>query len=263
MSTAVGEVTAGGVRIAYRLTRPRRPAAGADVPVLLIHGMGGDAHTWDRVARTLRSRGRTVLAADLRGHGRSGRAPSYRFAEFADDIEALCERAGFARYDVVGHSLGGRTASIVAQRRPGLVRRLVLEEMPMPLRAGDPAPEVPVHRPTPAEVWRAAAALARSPRGFLAYDRALTDPAMQQFRTPDPAWWEGLSGITAPVLFLRGTRPGSMVDPHLFGALRRALPAMTVHEVPCGHSIHRDRRAHFESAVLPFLADLSGAGAGG
>ncbi|MBM4487838.1 alpha/beta fold hydrolase [Rhodococcus hoagii] len=77
---------------------------------------------------------------DLRGHGRSARAASYLFGEFGDDILGLCEDLDFDRVDLVGHSLGGHAVSLVAQQQPELVRRLVLEEAPLPLRPGDPVP---------------------------------------------------------------------------------------------------------------------------
>lgn len=259
-----------GVDIAYRYFagtdphRSARPGASADavstdavstdtVPVLLVHGMGGDGRTWDAFVRALRSCGRTVITVDLRGHGRSGRAPSYLFEEFAQDIIGLCEHLELDRVDIVGHSLGGRAASLVAQELPQLVRRLVLEEMPVPLRADDPAPEVPPHRPTVHEMWHAVTSFVRSPRGLVSFDKSLADPALDQFRSPAPSWWEALPRIESPVMFVRGTRPGSMVDPRLLAAMARALPTMTVREAPCGHSVHRDRRAYFQAAVLPFL----------
>lgn len=245
-----------GVPIAYRRAaassgRPR--AGGGGAPVLFLHGMGGDGRTWDAVARTVRAAGRDVVTVDLRGHGRSGRASSYRFDEIAQDVIGVCEHAGLDRVDLVGHSLGALTSTLVAQRRPDLVRRLVLEEMPLPLRADDPVPEVPAHRPTPAEIWHALGSMIRSPRGVLAFDRGLTEPALRQFRSPRGSWWTALPRITVPVLFLRGTRHGSMVDPRLLAEMQRSVPQMTVQGVPCGHSIHRDRRARFEAAVVPFL----------
>lgn len=260
MSPPIGTVAPAGVNIAYRRFEPdesrrqeQRCAASAPAPVLLIHGMGGDGRTWDAFVRTLVSRGRTAITVDLRGHGRSGRAPSYRFEEFAQDVLGLCEHMGLRRVDVVGHSLGGYAASRIAQQRPGLIERLVLEEMPMPLGAGDPIPDVPSHRPTPREMWNAAASFMRNPRGLLGYDRSLTDPAMTQFRTPNPGWWDSLGDIIAPVLFLRGTRPGSMVDPALLARMSQRMPGLAVREVSCGHSIHRDRRDRFAEIVAPFL----------
>ena len=251
MRTTLLTANPNGVPIAFRRSAPRQSAH--NVPVALVHGMGGDSRTWDSFAKRLVRRGRDVIAVDLRGHGRSGRAQSYQFAELAHDVVGLCEHLGLEQVDLVGHSLGGVTSSLVALERPNLVRRLVLEEMPVPLQAGDPAPEVPATRPTPIEMWNAGTGMLRNPRGAIAFDRALTDPAMRQFRSPSPQWWERLPKLQAPTLFLRGARPGSMVDPRLLAHMSAAVAEMTVKEFDCGHSIHRDRSGDFERAVLDFL----------
>lgn len=256
MQTTLLTANPNGVEIAYRRVEPR--VATHPTPIALVHGMGGDSRTWDVFAKSLARRGRSVIAVDLRGHGRSGRAQSYQFAELAQDVIGLCEHLGVDQVDLVGHSLGGVTSSLVAQERPDLVRRLVLEEMPVPLKAGDPTPEVPRHRPTRTELWNATTGMLRNPRGVLAFDRTLTEPAMRQFQSPNPLWWDRLPQVQAPTLFLRGARPGSMVDPRLLAHMRAAMVGMavgemTVKEFDCGHSVHRDRSREFFAAVDEFL----------
>ncbi len=246
-------ITRSGHTIHYRDSGPLGASAVCDVPVLLVHGMGGDHHTWDRFAKSLRARGRRVLAVDLRGHGRSARAASYLFAEFGDDILGLCEDLGFDRVDLVGHSLGGHAVSLVAQQRPGLVRRLVLEEAPLPLRPGDPIPVLDGRMPSPVEMWHAATSMLRSPRAVWAFDRSMTASALTQFHRPHPQWWERLPDIEAKTLILRGG-PTGMVDPVLLEAAVAAIGDCEVMSFRCGHSIHRDRFRDFEAAVLPFLA---------
>ncbi|MCD2110661.1 MULTISPECIES: alpha/beta fold hydrolase [Rhodococcus] len=245
-----------GVALAYREFAPSAAAA-RSVPVLLVHGMGGDGRTWTRFAGALVKAGRRVITVDLRGHGRSGRAASYRFGEFAADVAGLCAHLGVETVDLVGHSLGGHVGSLVAQQNPGLVRRLVLEETPLPLREGDPVPEVPAHRPTPVELWHAATSMALNPRAVTAFDRSMTPSVVAQFHTPNPVWWQHLPSLAAPTLLLRGVRRGSMVDPQLLTAAVEALPSASVQEIGCGHSIHRDRARDFAAAVVPFLTDRS------
>ncbi|UYP17946.1 alpha/beta hydrolase [Rhodococcus sp. Z13] len=242
-----------GVALAYR--EFAAPGRTDPVPVVLVHGLGGDGRTWTRFARGLVRAGRRVVTVDLRGHGRSARAASYRFDEFAADVAGLCLHLGVDAVDIVGHSLGGHVGSLVAQRNPGLVRRLVLEEAPLPLREGDPVPQVPAHRPTPAELWYAATSMVLNPRAVTAFDRSMTDSVVTQFHTPNPLWWQHLPQLDSPTLLLRGVRRGSMVDPRLLAAAVEEIPAATVREIGCGHSIHRDRARDFEAAVLPFLTD--------
>ncbi|QNG19550.1 alpha/beta hydrolase [Rhodococcus triatomae] len=257
MDTSTTTLPRAGLDIAYRdfgpaAYRDSGPAA-HDVPVVLVHGMGGDGRTWDRFARELTGVGRRVVTMDLRGHGRSARAASYRFAEFGSDVAELCDTLGIARADLVGHSLGGHAASLVAQTRPDLVRRLVIEEAPLPLRPGDPEQTFTRRLPSAVELWHATTSLIRSPRAVVAFDRSMTGPALAQFRTPDPQWWERLPRIAAPTLFLSGG-PTGMVDAARLDAAVAAIPECTVVPFACGHSIHRDRHRDFVSAVLPFLS---------
>ncbi|MEE2034390.1 alpha/beta fold hydrolase [Rhodococcus chondri] len=253
METTVLRAAPNGVALTWRDTSPR--VVSHPVPVLLVHGMGGDGRTWARFTKVLAGAGRRVIAVDLRGHGRSARAGSYRLAEFAADIEGLCSHLGLNTVDLVGHSLGGHTGSLVAQRNPDLVRRLVLEEAPLPLRDGETRPEIPAHRPTLAELWHATNSMVLNPRAVIAFDRSMTDSVIAQFHTPDPFWWQGVPRVEARTLLLRGVRRGSMVDPHLLAEALSLLPDGQVREIACGHSIHRDRSREFAAAVLPFLTD--------
>ena len=84
---------------------------------VLLHGIMSDSHAWDDVTLDLVGRGFRVLAVDLAGHGDSPRARHYSPAAWADDVvetlEPLLDRAPDL---VMGHSLGGLVASIVAER---------------------------------------------------------------------------------------------------------------------------------------------------
>ncbi|SEK85717.1 alpha/beta fold hydrolase [Rhodococcus maanshanensis] len=232
-----------------------RDSGGDDpVPVILVHGMGGDSHTWDRFARTLVGRGRRVIALDLRGHGRSAHAPSYLFAQFGADLLHLCDHLLLERVDLVGHSLGGHTASLVAQARPDLVRRLVLEEAPLPLRTGETLGRLSSRLPTPVELWHAVTGVIRHPRAVLTFDRSMTRSALAQFREPNPVWWQNLSDIAAPTLVISGG-PGGMVDPDRLAAATAAIPRCQAITIKVGHSVHRDRPNQFEAAVTAFLED--------
>ncbi len=225
----------------------------SDVPVMLVHGMGGDGRTWDRFARQLVRSGRRVIIPDLRGHGRSSHTDSYLFDDFGADLCQLCDHLELTVVDLVGHSLGGYAVSRVAQDRPQLVRRLVVEECPLPLQSG--AEELHSIRrfPTVPELWHATTSLVRHPGVVLAFDRSMTRVALEQFRKPNPEWWDRLSDITAPTLVLRGGS-GGMVDPVKLAVVQAAIPDCAVLDFTCGHSIHRDRYREFAAAVRPFLA---------
>jgi len=107
----------------------REAGGSGGVPVVLLHAQGSTAGTWDAfVARV----DRRVLALDLRGHGESSWAKKYSLELMCEDVLGFLDAKGIAQADLVGHSMGGRVAVLVAQRQPGRVRRLVVEDAPPP-----------------------------------------------------------------------------------------------------------------------------------
>ncbi|MFE9406313.1 alpha/beta fold hydrolase [Streptomyces sp. NPDC006530] len=98
---------------------------GAGPDVLLLHGGGLTAHTWDFVCLGLRGEARLV-ALDLRGHGDSDWSDDYRVATMAEDVIAAADHLGLERVSLVGMSLGGVVAAHVADTHPGRVERLAL-----------------------------------------------------------------------------------------------------------------------------------------
>ncbi len=107
--------------------------------VAIVHGLGDHSGRWERVGRTLQSRGFAAYALDLPGHGRSegsrGHVRSwedYR-AALTSWMEALRQGGRRRRWALLGHSLGGLIALDWASRDPGLVDALVLSAPPFEL----------------------------------------------------------------------------------------------------------------------------------
>jgi pimeloyl-ACP methyl ester carboxylesterase len=102
----------------------------AGVPMLLLHGFGNEAHIWDDFAPVVAPYYRT-LALDHRGHGDSDWAPggAYEVECMVADVEAVTAHLGIERLVLIGHSLGGRVATVFAGRHPERMAGLVLVDM--------------------------------------------------------------------------------------------------------------------------------------
>ncbi|WP_410662233.1 alpha/beta fold hydrolase [Amycolatopsis sp. lyj-84] len=210
--------------LAFRATGPR-----TGVPVVLLHALGSKSGTWDDFASRL---GRRVLAVDLPGHGDSPWAEKYSLEAMADDVaDLLGDQA-----DLVGHSMGGRVAVLLAQRLPGRVRRLVVEDAPPPpASVKEPLP------PTP------------EPPEPLPFDWRLIDPIMAGLRTPDPGWWERLAAITAPTLLVSGG-PSSHVTRESLERMNGLIAdcrLVTIEDA--GHRVHGSKPEEFAAVVGDFL----------
>jgi len=101
-------------------------------PVMLVHGFASD-HATNWLApgwvAPLAAAGFRAVAPDMRGHGRSTKfyAPhAYALEEMAADVAAVMEELCMAPVPVVGYSMGGFIAAVLAAARPDLVSRLVL-----------------------------------------------------------------------------------------------------------------------------------------
>ncbi|HJV09679.1 MAG TPA: alpha/beta fold hydrolase [Acidimicrobiales bacterium] len=98
-------------------------------PVMLLHGFTADRREVGGVLEPLAGRGWHAIAPDLRGHGSSDRPAdeaAYSFELLAGDVLALAGDLGWDRFALVGHSMGGAVAQLVALDHPERLTALVL-----------------------------------------------------------------------------------------------------------------------------------------
>jgi len=103
-----------------------------DQPSLLIaHGLFGSARNWGAIAKRM-SEDRLVLSVDMRNHGQSDWDNSHSYPDMASDLAEVIATHG-APMDVIGHSMGGKAAMVLALQHPTLVRRLIVADIaPVP-----------------------------------------------------------------------------------------------------------------------------------
>lgn len=230
---AMDTVKANGITLAFRTWGPEDAP-----PLLLLHCRGATGEDWAPVAERLAAgpRPRRVYAPDLRGHGHSDWPGRYALEEMRDDVRGLLGALGIERTDLVAHSLGGLVACLLAQRTPGLVRRLVLEDVPAPLPLDPPRP--------PAE----------RPAGELPFDWAMVRATDDQRNDPDPVWWEHMERITMPTLVIGGG--GTSVIPQgEVAAVAGRIPGARLVTLDAGHLVHESRPEEFLAVVEPFLGE--------
>lgn len=197
---------------------------GSGAPLVLIPGMGGDTRLFGPMARDL-SASHRVLVFDHRDAGRSDVASAeYGLDDLARDAAALMAHVGMARATVLGYSMGGRVAIILALQRPDLVARLVLAATAArnePARPGtwrwflmNVAPRVPLPRFVDPQSNRS---FARQRRATLGCD--LTSR---------------LGELDVPTLVLHGERD-HVVAPRLAEELASGIRGARLVVVPGGH----------------------------
>ncbi len=201
------------------------------VPSLLLPGTGATAEDWNDVAAEL-SRSRTVYAVELRGHGESDWPGEYSIALLATDVVALLDRLTEPLVDLIGHSPGGLVACKAAAERPRRVRRLVLEEVPLP------HPRVP--------------SMPDRPEGLLDFDWRVVERIRPEIDNPDPGWADIMRAIPAPTLIIGGGDASPV--PHAdLRELAAILPDGRVETVEAGHLVHATEPAQFLAHVSAFL----------
>ena len=231
-------VMVNGVRLHYQIE-------GQGPAVLLLHPVGLDLTWWEPQVRALRSEFQ-VMRLDFRGHGESEVAPfPYTLANFANDAHALIGALGNRPAHVVGLSLGGMVAQVLALEYPEDVRSLVLaatacalpvEARPAIRARGEAAEQggmAAVVKPT-LERWFTPGFLgsplvARCRERLLANDvgawaatwRAITDldtlPRLGEIRVPTVVT-TGDADLSTPVPAAR------VIADHIPGAILRVMP---------------------------------------
>jgi pimeloyl-ACP methyl ester carboxylesterase len=246
-------------------------AYGEGDAVLLLHGLGDDGGCWAPVVPHLPG-GRRYVAPDARGHGGSPLPPGPLSATAlsAEAAEVLEDVTGPAV--VIGHSMGGQTASLLAAEHPDLVRAVVLE---------DPkfydASENPAFNPLEGLAHQQRLTLdelvARGrveERGWpddeyepwaRSKHRAAPDLVGRELEFRRTRWEDVLPLVRCPLLLVTGDPDrGALVDAATAQEMahRSGGPAQVAHVPGAGHSIRRDDRPAYAGAVAAFLAARAG-----
>jgi pimeloyl-ACP methyl ester carboxylesterase len=240
-----------------------------------LHGLFGRGRNWSAVAAALADQGHPSVLFDLPNHGGSPWTDTFSYPSMADAVAAELElRLGSAaRIIVVGHSMGGKVAMMLALSRPELVEALaVVDIAPANSEGSDDfgalvtalrsvdldqvgsrgEVEAALAGPIPDDDTRLFLMqnLRARPRWHWQPNLALLHaslPAVEDW--PDP----GAVSYPGPVRWIRGER-SPYVRPEHLATMQRLFPAVVLHTVAgAGHWVHADDPA----AVIAELLDLA------
>lgn len=252
-------------------------------PLLLIHGWTGAKEDFDDWVGPIASHGWHVVAPDLRGHGGSAKPPAeddHSFGLLAADVVALADALGWGRFALLGHSMGGMVAQVVALGSPHRLTGLVLMDThhgPLELASGVVEAGIAAARSvgTAAIADLQAAAQEPGPLDTDAHLRLCAERPGYAERGPATTRatsaaafasllaeiadgedrLEALAGLDLPVLVLVGAQDQPFLD-----ASRRmadVIPGARLVVVPdAGHSPQFEAPEAWWSALQPFLASL-------
>jgi pimeloyl-ACP methyl ester carboxylesterase len=249
----------------------RELGGAGDPPYVILHGMLGSSRNWQTAGRDLAA-GRRVFALDLRNHGLSPHSDEMSYPAMAGDVAAWLDSHGIGAAELIGHSMGGKVAMLLACRHPARVKRLV---------AVDIAPKA-YSWPGRRDEFEAMngldlASLKSRAEAEVHLEALIPSWAMRKFiassleRNPAGGWrWQfNLPVLTAALPELEGNplAPGDRFDgPSLFVAggrssyvqhsdldgIRGHFPAARVVTLAgSGHNPHVDAREAFVRAVAP------------
>lgn len=266
---------------------------GASAPeFVFLHGGAQNAHTWDTVLLAL-DRPAVAVDLPGHGHSDGGRAPFPNPRDSADDLAPVIAALAPDAKTVVGMSLGGLTALALAETHPHLVRRLVLVDITPGVDGRKSAAITAfVNGPESFPDFDAilARTVEHNPtRSVASLRRGILHNAMQR---PDGSWvwryarhrgaggaggvggvggvgvaggdpesryrefnrlWEVLSGLSMPVMLVRGMTAQSVVDDADEQELLRRQPGARVeHVAGAGHSIQGDAPVDLARLIADF-----------
>ena len=240
-------------------------AGDTGTPLLIAHGLFGSARNWGVIQKRLSDAFR-VTAVDMRNHGESFRADTQSYADMAGDLAGVIDE----RSHVVGHSMGGKAAMVLALTHPEKIDRLIVADIaPVPyghtqlplieaMRSIDLS-----HVETRGDADRQLAPLVPEDgvRAFLLQSLDVKRKAWRLNLDALAAEMDGIIGFPevtgrfeGPTLFLSGAE-SDYVRPEHRDRIKTLFPSARFAKIPgAGHWLHAEKPREFEAAVRAFLS---------
>jgi pimeloyl-ACP methyl ester carboxylesterase len=249
---------------------------GQGAPLFILHGLLGMSDNWKSIGKKL-SEKFCVYLIDARNHGRSPHNDNFGYDEMVDDLLELIKQENINRLSIIGHSMGGKTAMILACENPHLVDKLIVVDISP--AAGKPPEEQlrllnimngfdPGSYKTFSELNLALEPLIRSDRlrAFVLKNIKRSSGGPFSWKPNIPVLLEKFStlGLTlpddlrfnGPVLFVKGEL-SDFIGVHDLPVIEKHFPDAEISTIiGARHWVHADKPVEFLAAVKEFISTL-------
>lgn len=244
---------------------------GSGKPLLILHGFLGMSDNW----KTLGTQFATdfqVHILDLRNHGRSLHSDKFTYEVMVQDVAAYCHFHKLEKINIIGHSMGGKVAMLLATMHPELVDKLVVADIGpkfypqhhQDILAGLNAVDFSI-KPSRSDVEEVMEKYVPDfgTRQFLMKNLFWQEPGQLAWRFNLAVFNSKMEEIgmalpdnaifAKPTLFIRGGNSKYIVDSD-FPKIKQHFPVSTIKTVPgAGHWLHAENPADFYQKVRSFL----------
>ena len=239
-------------------------------PLMIIHGLYGSGRNWGVIAKRLSDKF-YVIAVDLRNHGDSPWFDSHNYHDMAEDLVEVINYLNI-RPDIIGHSMGGKAAMVLALKNPNLVNRLLIADIAPVKYDHDQSKFIEAMQKV--DLSR----VEKRSEAIMALSKFVEDKSLQSFFTQSldlktKSWklnldvleremdnivsFPNLSGnYEKESLFLSGALSDYLTISHRPKIRKLFSNAKFAKITNAGHWLHAEKPREFETAVRSFLNDI-------
>lgn len=117
-----------GIHLNYKLK-------GSGQPIIILHGLFGMLDNWNSIGNKLADN-YTVYLVDQRDHGKSDKSTEFDYDLLAHDLKNFCVEQGLSKVNLIGHSMGGKTAMTFANEYPEMIDKVMIVDITPKTYAG-------------------------------------------------------------------------------------------------------------------------------
>lgn len=102
---------------------------GTGKPFVILHGFLGMSDNWKTLGSQFAEDGYQVHMLDMRNHGKSFHSDDFSYEDMANDVKVYCDYQNLKNIILLGHSMGGKTAMLLATLHPNLIENLIIADI--------------------------------------------------------------------------------------------------------------------------------------